>query len=55
MSKRTGRPAIDPKKRKEVVFKFYATKIEAARLRNRAGELGKSISEYLRNCSIPQG
>ncbi len=53
MRKRAGRPEIAPSQRREVIFRFVATKAEAAKIRGKAKALGLTLSEYLRRVAIP--
>lgn len=54
MAGRVGRPEIPASKKRNMAFRFVATKEEAARLRRKAKEMGLSISEYLRSVAIPK-
>jgi hypothetical protein len=52
MGKRAGRPEIPASKRRNVAFRFVATKEEAGRIRAKADKLRLSISEYLRQAAL---
>jgi hypothetical protein len=52
--KKAGRPEIPASKRRNVAFRFVATKEEAARIRAKAKEMDLSLSEYLRRVAIPR-
>lgn len=54
MVKRSGRPEIPASKRRNMPFRFVATKEEAARVRAKAKAMGLSLSEYLRQVAIPR-
>jgi hypothetical protein len=54
MRKRAGRPEIPESKKRNVAFRFVATKEEAARIRAKAKEQGYTLSEYLRQVAIPR-
>jgi hypothetical protein len=54
MAKRAGRPEIAPSRRREVIFRFVATKAEAAKIRGAAKAATLTISEYLRSVAIPK-
>jgi hypothetical protein len=54
MVKRVGRPEIAPSQRREIIFRFVATKIEAAKIRSSAKALGLTLSDYLRSVAIPK-
>lgn len=54
MRKRAGRPEIAPNQRRALIFRFVATKAEAAKIRSRAKKLGLTISDYLRSVAIPK-
>ena len=54
MVKRVGRPEIPASKRRNVAFRFVATKEEAARIRTKAHAMGLSLSDYLRQVAIPK-
>lgn len=54
MSKRAGRPAIAASQKRTVIFRFVATKSEAAKLRGKAKAAGLTISQYLRSVAIPK-
>jgi len=54
MRKRAGRPEVAPNQRREAIFRFVATKAEAAKIRSKAKTLGLTISEYLRSVAIPK-
>jgi hypothetical protein len=54
MGKRAGRPEIAKSQRREVIFRFVVTKVEAVRLRKLAKAAGLTISEYLRSVALPK-
>jgi hypothetical protein len=54
MVRRVGRPEIPAGKRRNVAFRFVATKEEAARIRGKAKGMGLTLSEYLRQAAIPR-
>jgi hypothetical protein len=54
MVKRAGRPEIPESKKRNVAFRFVATKEEAARIRAKVKASGLTLSEYLRQVAIPK-
>ena len=54
MVRRVGRPEIPASKKRNVAFRFVATKEEAARIRAKAEAMGLSLSDYLRQVAIPK-
>lgn len=54
MPKRVGRPEVAPSQRRQVIFRFVATKAEAVKIRGQAKAAGLTISEYLRSVAIPK-
>lgn len=54
MRKRVGRPEIAPSQRREVIFRFVVTKVEAGKIRSKAKAASLTISEYLRSVAIPK-
>jgi mobilization protein NikA len=54
MAKRVGRPEVAASQRREIIFRFVATKAEAVKIRGKAKALGLTISEYLRGVAIPK-
>jgi hypothetical protein len=54
MGKRAGRPEIAPSQRREIIFRFVATKAEAGKIRAAAKVAGLTLSEYLRSVAIPK-
>lgn len=54
MPKRVGRPKVAQSEKRTAIFRFVATKAEAARLRAKAKASGLTISEYLRSVAIPK-
>jgi hypothetical protein len=54
MVKRVGRPEIPASKRRNVAFRFVATKEEATKVRAKAKDMGLTLSEYLRQAAIPK-
>ena len=52
MPKRAGRPAIAASQRREIIFRFVATKAEVAKIRSKAKAAGLTISEYLRQSAL---
>lgn len=55
MVKRVGRPEVPASRRREVIFRFVATKAEATKIRGAAKAVNLTISEYLRSVAIPKG
>jgi hypothetical protein len=52
-AKRIGRPKVAASKRRDIIFRFVATKEEATRIREAArGYL--TVSDYIRDKVIPQ-
>jgi hypothetical protein len=49
-----GRPQVTASLKRTAIFRFVATKAEAAKIRGRARELGLTLSEYLRSVAIPK-
>jgi hypothetical protein len=54
MAKRAGRPKMTASKKRELIFRFVATKAEAEKIRAKAEKLGLTLSEYLRSVAIPK-
>jgi hypothetical protein len=54
MRKRAGRPGIAPSQRRDIIFRFVATRAEAQKIRAKAKESGSTLSEYLRSVAIPK-
>jgi len=54
MAKRAGRPEIAPSQRREIIFRFVATKAEDKKIRKAAKAAGLTLSEYLRSVAIPK-
>ncbi len=54
MARKAGRPELKPSEKRDAVFRFVTTKAEARKIRQRAGEQGLSLSEYLRRAAIPR-
>ncbi len=54
MGKRSGRPKIARSQRREVIFRFVATKAEAAKIRSKAKAEDLTLSDYLRRVAIPE-
>lgn len=54
MAKPPGRPKMEGPKR-EFIFRFVATKSEAAKIRKAAKASRMTLSEYLRSCAILGG
>jgi hypothetical protein len=54
MPKRAGRPVIRASERRNEIFRFVATKAEAAKIRAKAKQSSQTLSEYLRSVAIPR-
>lgn len=52
--RRAGRPEIDPSQKRSEIFRFVATKGEAAKIRSAARKAGLSLSDYLRSVALPK-
>jgi len=54
MKRRAGRPAVAENQKRGNIFRFVATRAEAAKIRAKAKELSLTLSEYLRSVAIPK-
>ena len=54
MPKRAGRPPKAASQKRNAIFRFMVTKAEASKIRAKAKELGRTLSEYLRSVAIPK-
>ena len=54
MRKRAGRPEVPESQKRGRIFRFVATKAEAAKIRAKAKALGLTLSEYLRSVAVPK-
>jgi hypothetical protein len=54
MPKRVGRPAVAPNQKRTAIFRFVATKAEAAKIRTAAKAVSMTLSDYLRSVAIPK-
>jgi hypothetical protein len=53
MPKRAGRPSVPLSRKRDTILRFVVTRAEAQRIRDKAKEMGLTISEYLRSMAIP--
>jgi mobilization protein NikA len=54
MPKRAGRPVIAASEKRSEIFRFVATKAEAAKIRAKAKQSSQTLSDYLRSLAIPK-
>jgi hypothetical protein len=52
--KRVGRPELKASERRTSICRFNVTKAEFLAIRGKAKDQGQTVSEYLRQCSIPK-
>ena len=54
MAKRAGRPEVAESQKRGQIIRFVVTKAEEAKIRAQAKRQGLTLSEYLRQVSIPR-
>jgi len=54
MKRRAGRPEISASRKRGQILRFVVTKEEESKIREAAARRGMTVSEYLRQVSIPK-